>query len=44
VELNLGLGGGLTPSSAGLVGKIILGYTLDVPKLRGHARPAERPQ
>jgi hypothetical protein len=29
VEINLGLGGGLTPASAGLVGKVILGYTFE---------------
>lgn len=29
VEINLGLGGGLTSASAGLVGKVILGYTFE---------------
>ncbi len=32
VELSLGLGGGVTPASAGLIGKIILGYTFDLNK------------
>ncbi len=32
VEINLGLGGGVTPASAGLVGKVILGYTFELRK------------
>ena len=32
LELELGLGGGFTPASAGLVGKIIVGYTFDLRK------------
>ncbi len=32
VEVNVGLGGGLTPASAGLIGKIILGYTFELRK------------
>jgi hypothetical protein len=36
LELELGLGGGVTPASAGVVGKIIVGYTFDLKK----ARPA----
>jgi len=31
-EIELGIGGGLTPASAGLLGKIILGYTFEVIK------------
>jgi len=27
IEVNFGLGGGLTEKSAGLIGKVILGYT-----------------
>ena len=33
VELELGLGGGVTPASAGLIGKIILGTTFDLKKI-----------
>jgi hypothetical protein len=46
VEVDLGLGGGVTPASAGLVGKIILGYSFDLNKLargsggRGGGAPA----
>ena len=32
LELELGMGGGFTPASAGLVGKIIVGYTFDLRK------------
>jgi hypothetical protein len=32
VELDLGLGGGLTPAAAGLIGKVILGVTFDLNK------------
>jgi hypothetical protein len=35
VEVELGLGGGVTPASAGLIGKVILGYSFDLQKLRG---------
>ena len=33
-EANVGLGGGITPASAGLVGKVILGYTFERKKPR----------
>ena len=36
LELELGLGGGVTPASAGLIGKIIVGYTFELRK-----RPAK---
>jgi hypothetical protein len=32
LELELGLGGGVTPASAGLVGKVIVGYSFDLRK------------
>jgi hypothetical protein len=32
LELEIGMGGGLTPESAGVVGKIIVGYTWDLRK------------
>jgi hypothetical protein len=32
VEVELGLGGGVTPASAGLVGKVIVGYSFDLRK------------
>jgi hypothetical protein len=32
VEVEIGLGGGVTPASAGLVGKVILGYSFDFRK------------
>ncbi len=38
VEIDLGLGGGLTPTSAGLVGKIILGYTFELKKTPAPAK------
>jgi hypothetical protein len=38
VEIDLGLGGGLTPTSAGVIGKMILGYTLDLPALMHRAK------
>jgi hypothetical protein len=34
VELELGLGGGVTPASAGLIGKIILGASFDLNRAR----------
>jgi hypothetical protein len=37
LELELGIGGGLTPASAGLVGKMIAGYSFDLNK--ASARP-----
>ena len=41
VEVDLGLGGGLTPASAGLVGKIILGYTFELRKPAPARLPAK---
>ncbi len=39
LELELGLGGGVTPASEGLVGKVIIGYTFDVKKAHPAAAP-----
>ena len=38
VEIELGLGGGVTPASAGLIGKIVLGYAFDLGKLATRPR------
>jgi len=41
LELELGLGGGVTPASAGVVGKIIVGYTFDLKKAPPVAGPVK---
>jgi hypothetical protein len=38
VEIELGLGGGITPASAGLIGKVILGYSFDLHRLAARPR------